>query len=153
VNRYIILTVALLTAAGKSFESAWLTASGRGRCSPDAEGGQRAPFWLLGEGGEVARWAAAGSSTRAMAKKVLGRLELEWTKRRMGVCRGRLGAWKRRREGGLVRHDTKEGERWGSGRWQDPGAATPGRAAQGQRSGVSVEGPGMGKWPVGWPGE
>jgi hypothetical protein len=93
--------VALLTAAGKSFESAWLMASGGGRCSLEAEGGRRAPFWLLGESGEVARWAAAGSSTQAMVKKALGRLELEQTDRRMGCVGtgsahgrgGGKGAW------------------------------------------------------------
>jgi hypothetical protein len=104
---------------------------GGGRCSLEVEGGQRAPFWLLGEGGEVARWAAARSSTRAMAKKALGRLELERTERRMAVCRGRLSTWKRSREGDLIRHGAKEGERGGSDRRQDPSTAAPGRAARG----------------------
>jgi hypothetical protein len=48
-----------------------------------------------------------------MAKKALEWLELERTKRRIGVCRGWLGTWKRRREGGLVQHSAKAGERWG----------------------------------------
>jgi hypothetical protein len=49
---------------GERFESAWLMASGRGRCSLEAEGGRCTPVWLLGGGGEVARRAAVGSSTR-----------------------------------------------------------------------------------------
>jgi hypothetical protein len=35
---------------GERFESTWLTASGRGRCSLEAEGGRRAPVWLIGGG-------------------------------------------------------------------------------------------------------
>jgi hypothetical protein len=50
--------------SGESFESTWLTALGRGRCSPEAKGGQRASVWLFGGGGEVVRRAAIGSSTR-----------------------------------------------------------------------------------------
>jgi hypothetical protein len=40
---------------GERFESAWLTASGRVRCSPEVEGGWRAPVWSLRGwgGGEV----------------------------------------------------------------------------------------------------
>jgi hypothetical protein len=41
----------------------------QGRCSPEAEGGWRAPVWLLGEGGEVARRGAVGSSTRRQWRK------------------------------------------------------------------------------------
>jgi hypothetical protein len=50
--------------SGERFESTWLTASGRGRCSPEAKGGRRASVWLLGGGGEVVRRAAIESSTR-----------------------------------------------------------------------------------------
>jgi hypothetical protein len=49
---------------GERFESVWLTTSGWGRCSLKAEGGWCAFVWLLGEGREVARRAAVGSSTR-----------------------------------------------------------------------------------------
>jgi hypothetical protein len=38
---------------GERFESVWLTASGWGRCSSEAEGGWRAPTWLLRGAG---RW-------------------------------------------------------------------------------------------------
>jgi hypothetical protein len=48
---------------GERFESAWLTASGRGRCSPETKGGRHAPVWWLGEGGEVVRQAVIGSLT------------------------------------------------------------------------------------------
>jgi hypothetical protein len=49
---------------GERFESTWLTASGWGRCLPDAEGGRRVPVWLLRGGGVVVRRAAVGSSTQ-----------------------------------------------------------------------------------------
>jgi hypothetical protein len=49
---------------GERFEFMWLTVSGWGRCSPEAEGDRRAPVWLLGGGGEVARWPVIGSSTQ-----------------------------------------------------------------------------------------
>jgi hypothetical protein len=39
--------------SGEKFESAWLTASGWGRCSPEAEGGRHALVWLLRG---VGRW-------------------------------------------------------------------------------------------------
>jgi hypothetical protein len=38
---------------GEKFEFVWLMALGQGRCSPEAEGGRRAPVWLLRGGGEV----------------------------------------------------------------------------------------------------
>jgi hypothetical protein len=123
---------------------------GGGRCSLEVEGGRRAPFWLLGEGGEVARWAAARSSTRAMAKKALGRLELERTERRMAVCRGRLSTWKRSREGDLIRHGAKEGER-GGGPIDGRTRARRRRVEQlgGQGSGASMEGGHYGKMASG----
>jgi hypothetical protein len=54
---------------GERFESTWLMASGRGRCSLEAEGGWCALVWLLRGGGEVVRWAAVGSSTRRQWRK------------------------------------------------------------------------------------
>jgi hypothetical protein len=49
---------------GERFESTWLTVSGWGRCSPEAEGGQCTPVCLLGGVGEVARRVAVRSLTR-----------------------------------------------------------------------------------------
>jgi hypothetical protein len=49
---------------GEKLEFVRFMASWRGRCAPEVEGGPRAPNWLLGGDGEVARWAVIVSSTR-----------------------------------------------------------------------------------------
>jgi hypothetical protein len=90
-----------------------------------------------------------------MVKKALEWLELERTKRRIGVCRGWHGTWKRRREGGLVQHSAKAGERWGGG---PAGGRTQARRRWveqrgGRGAARAWRGPGMGRWTMGWPGE
>jgi hypothetical protein len=68
---------------GERFESTWLTTSGRGRCSLEAEGGQCTSVCLLGG---VGRWRGglpSGARLGGNGGMAFRRLELKLRERRM----------------------------------------------------------------------